>query len=199
MPTMARASVDLPDPLSPTTPRHSPGCRSKLISDTARSFSGGVHGQAPRGLTSKVTDRSRQDSSAVMASPRRSGRGRRGACRRLEHLERRLDRRRRARAGTGSAAVKGQPAGSRLMSGGSPAMVSSVAVVAVEPRHRLQQPQRVGMRGRGEDVGRRALFHDLAAIEHQRAVAEVGDDAEIVGDQDDRRCRTPRGSRRGAS
>jgi hypothetical protein len=39
-PSMARAKVDLPDPDSPRTPRHSPGATDRLMPPTARTAGG---------------------------------------------------------------------------------------------------------------------------------------------------------------
>ena len=57
---------------------------------------------------------------------------------------------------------------------------------AVEPRDRAEQADGVGMlRHREQFIDRRAL-DDLAGIHHRDLVADFGDHAEIVGDQDDR-------------
>jgi hypothetical protein len=56
----------------------------------------------------------------------------------------------------------------------------------VEPRHRREQRARVGMLRPVENVVDRAGFLLLAAVHHQHAVAQPGDHAEIVRDQDDR-------------
>ena len=57
---------------------------------------------------------------------------------------------------------------------------------AVEPRDRAEQADGVGMLGRGEQFVDGGALDDLAGIHHRDLVADLGDHAEIVGDQDDR-------------
>src|SRR3954447_137478 len=38
----------------------------------------------------------------------------------------------------------------------------------------------------GEDLARRAVLHRAAAVHHHRGVGQLGDDAQVVGDDDDR-------------
>ena len=59
---------------------------------------------------------------------------------------------------------------------------------ATEPRDRAEQADRVGMLRIGEQLIDRRALDDLAGIHHGDFVADLGDDAEIVGDQDDRRA-----------
>ena len=60
----------------------------------------------------------------------------------------------------------------------------------VESRHGGEQRARVVVLRPVENVADRALLLDLAAVHHEHAVGEAGDDAEIVRDQDDRSRRT---------
>ena len=62
---------------------------------------------------------------------------------------------------------------------------------------RPQQLARVGVGRLGEDLARVALLGDPAGVHHRDPVAGLGDDAEVVGDQQQRRCRSSRAGRRG--
>ena len=57
---------------------------------------------------------------------------------------------------------------------------------AVEPRDRAEQADGVGMLRVGEQFVDRRALDDLAGIHHRDLVADLGDHAEIVGDQNDR-------------
>ncbi len=57
---------------------------------------------------------------------------------------------------------------------------------AVEPGEGAEQAPRVGVLGVVEDVVERALLDDPARIHHADAVGDLGDDAEVVGDDDHR-------------
>ena len=71
-------------------------------------------------------------------------------------------------------------AGHRALDGRQPLALD------VEARDRAQQADRVGMLRIGEQgVDRRAL-DDLAGVHHQHVVGDLGDHAEIVGDDQDR-------------
>ena len=56
----------------------------------------------------------------------------------------------------------------------------------VDARHRAQQPPRVRMLRIAEDIRSRALLDHAACVHHDHPLGEVGDDAHVVGDQDDR-------------
>ncbi len=59
----------------------------------------------------------------------------------------------------------------------------------VEPpldrRHRVEQTPRVRVLRPLEDLARRAVLHRAAGVHHHHGVRRLGDDAEIVRDQDD--------------
>ncbi len=55
-------------------------------------------------------------------------------------------------------------------------------------RDRVEQPHRVGMARRGEDVPLRAALHELTRVHHHDAVGDLGHDAHVVGDEDDGRA-----------
>ena len=57
---------------------------------------------------------------------------------------------------------------------------------AVEPRDRAEQADGVGMLRIGEELVDRRALDDFAGIHHRDLVADFGDHAEIVGDQNDR-------------
>jgi hypothetical protein len=58
---------------------------------------------------------------------------------------------------------------------------------AIEPRDRAEQADGVGMLRACKQFIDGGAFDDLAGIHHRDFVADLGDYAEIVGDQDDRR------------
>ena len=57
-----------------------------------------------------------------------------------------------------------------------------------ELRHRAEQALRIGMARAGEQLGDRRLLDLAAGIHHDHALGDLGDHAEIVGDQHDRRA-----------
>ena len=56
----------------------------------------------------------------------------------------------------------------------------------MQRRQRIEQPARVGMGGAVEDVCDRRAFDDPAAVHHHDPVGELRDDAEVMGNQDER-------------
>ncbi len=65
------------------------------------------------------------------------------------------------------------------------------AVVAVQPRDRVQQGARVGGLRVGKDLGDRAFLDVGAVLHHADPVGQPGDDAHVVGDQRQRRAGLP--------
>src|SRR5579884_1405824 len=59
-------------------------------------------------------------------------------------------------------------------------------LLTAEPRHRAEQRLRIGMLRRVEEVAHAARLDDLAGVHDRELVAHARDDAEIVGDEDDR-------------
>ncbi len=55
----------------------------------------------------------------------------------------------------------------------------------IDVRHGGEKPDRVGMGGRSKEVLDRSLFNDLAGIEDHDPVRDLGDDAEIVRDEEE--------------
>ena len=58
----------------------------------------------------------------------------------------------------------------------------------VEPRDRAEQPPCVRVLGVVEEVVLRSALDDPARVHHHDAVGDVGDDPQVVGDEDDRRA-----------
>ena len=56
------------------------------------------------------------------------------------------------------------------------------------PWNRAEQRLGVGMGGRGEDLRNRSMLDHPSGVHHCELVAHLGDDAEIVGDEDQRRA-----------
>ena len=88
----------------------------------------------------------------------------------------------------GQRGAKRHPGGSAAMFGTMPSMAASSASLLIEPRHRAEQADRVGMLRTGKQHIDRRAFDDLARIHDRDLVAHLGDDAEIVGDEDDGRA-----------
>ena len=98
---------------------------------------------------------------------------------------------------------KWQPAGAFISDGGRPGIAGRLPrAVAVDPRDRTEQPPRVGVLRVVEELVERALLDDPAGVHHDHAIGDVGDDAEVVGDEDDpgrRSSRAGRAARRGSA
>ena len=90
-----------------------------------------------------------------------------------------------------SAAARGQrstnehPAGSSRSGRTRPGISRRRAVVA-SPRDGAEQRDRVRVLRRGEQLGGRRLLGLATRVEDEHAVGDVGDDAEVVGDEHDR-------------
>ena len=106
-------------------------------------------------------------------------------------------RRRRPRIASGQRGWNRQPGGGSTRSGGAPGMECSPVVV--ERDRRAQQLPRVRVRGLGEHVARRALLDDPPGVHHRDPVAGLGDDAEVVRDQQDRGVEVALAGRRGCA
>ena len=206
-------------------PSVSPSCRVNETSSTACTLADRARRPARPARTGKCTSRCSTSSSGVRrpASARRhaltpspsaqADRARRPSRRARFSLERRASSGRGARArrdarssgGTsvhwsnacGQRGRKWQPCGGSSSDGGEPGIAGSRArAVAVEPGDRAQQPPRVRVLRVVEDLVERALLDDPPGVHHEHAVGDVGDDAEVVGDQDDRRRRSRRAAAR---
>src|SRR5262245_27423635 len=193
MPPVGRSSsstifavVVLPQPDSPTTPRVLPGSIENEMSSTARTTATSRDSR-PR-LTGKCLTRflaSRTGPAMVASASPRDGR-RQPAAARLRVGDAELGR------GLGAAAVhhlwtarmeraaRGRRRRIRRLpvDGGEP-----LATVA-EPRDRLEQRPGVGVRRRVVDLLDRPGLDQAARVHHRDLVAHLGDDTEVVRDED---------------
>src|SRR6478736_1296101 len=205
-PSSARPSVDLPLPLSPTNPTTSPGCRARLMPSTALI----VPVSRPKSRarvpprSSKYTERSRISTNGGVAADV-SGFVDNGQLLLLESLlpagrdlvvrthEPALD-----PTTPGTLEVDGVLGGAhvhRLRAAGvEPAAVRWLDEVGWRPRdevepggrqrdRRAQQGAGVGVLRVLEHLGHAALLHDPPGVHHRDAVTGLGDDAHVVGDQ----------------
>ena len=120
--------------------------------------------------------------------PRRGRRGRRPAVRRRSGgLRVELARRRRRRSG--QRGWKRQPAGGRSALGISPRTSSAAGAAGrVGERDRVDQRPGVRVPRRAEHELRRAGLDDPAEVHDRRAIREVLDDGQVVGDEHDRQA-----------
>ena len=89
---------------------------------------------------------------------------------------------------TGSAGGTRSRGGLLISDGGRPGIgTSGSSLRCVEARDRLQQAPGVRVLRRGEDRLLRPLLDDPARVHHGDVVGDLGDHAEVVGDQHDRR------------
>ena len=94
---------------------------------------------------------------------------------------------------TGSAARSGSPAAARQVGRQALDGLELRAARLVEPRHRAQQADRVGMaRVGGTASAARALLDDARRVHDVDAVGVARDDAEVVRDDDQRDAEPPR-------
>ena len=170
---MRRARVDLPQPDSPTMPRVSPAATARLTSSTARQSV--CHRAADSALVEAFDFEQRahgtgipaRGSSAVREGAERRGRSWRSG-RDAADSDRRSCNRCRARPGRDEAGNGGE----------------RHAATGVAGRGR-EQAGGVGMAGTGPAPRRPAPFDDPPGIHDHDLVAQLGDDAEIVGDEQD--------------
>ena len=178
-----RPTVDLPQPDSPTMASVSPASSWKSTPSTARTWPD-TRPKAPRRtgkcLARPATSQERAHWITCASGARRQ---------RVEMARRDLDQRRRlgAAGGLDEGAARGEAAAV-----GRPAHVGHAALdrgqalaLLVEARDRAQQAHRVGMLGPREEIADGGALDDLAGVHDGDIVGHLGDDAEIVGDQDD--------------
>ena len=103
--------------------------------------------------------------------------------------------RRRPASRSGSAGGSGTPAADRSGSAARPGCSGARSVLQRDGR--AQELARVRVRGLGEDLAGVALLDDLARVHHRDPVAGLGDDPEVVGDQEQRRVEVLAAGRRG--
>ena len=97
---------------------------------------------------------------------------------------------------SGQRGWKRQPGGGSTRSGGAP--VDVVQARGPQRDRGAQQLAGVGVLGPGEDLPRVADLDDLAGVHHRHPVARLGDDAEVVGDQQQGRVGSWRAGRGGS-
>ena len=184
-----RPVVDLPQPDSPTSASVSPRAISKLTSSTARTSPTSLRRTTPRVIGKCFTRPStcRTGLRIVSLMPPSST----GAFQQATLMARPdVAQRRRLggaapvgeRAARREAAALGLAvgAGHRALDGREPLAVD------VEARDRAQQADRVGVLRIGEQRRDRRALDDLAGVHHHHVVGELGDHAEIVGDDQHR-------------
>src|SRR5437762_1972670 len=187
-PRIESATVDLPEPDSPTRPRHSPRFSWRLTPSTARSVRKPRPSRPPpmgkwtaRSSTLRMTSSSGLfwGSYMVMAPDEPAG---------IEPC--RLRHSRPANLGC-ACTTRIEPASIGEMRDRrhdardllQPRTAKCCATA--EPRQRVDQALCVGMRAGAEDIVRAALLDDAAGIHHGDAAADIGDQAEIVADHQD--------------
>ena len=74
------------------------------------------------------------------------------------------------------------------LAGPEPSRDHRERAVHVRARARGEQPDRVRMPWPVEDLEHRPFLDDAAEVHDEHAVAELGDDAEVVRDQDQRQA-----------
>src|ERR1035438_1977744 len=184
-PAMHFAMVVLPHPDSPTRPRTSPSAIRSVTSSTARS--------AWPCSERNVTDRSSTSMRAsAMAASCLSGREhvRVQACRLLagsDALEadvgRHALRRRELTAGLEAAATReSQRVRKRARDG------DRLAIRVVHVERRREEPTGVGGPRGGEDSTGGAGLHEAGGVHDRDALGDLADDAEVVGDEDQRQA-----------
>ena len=195
---MARASVDLPQPDSPTMPSVSPGLQVEGHAVDGLQRGDGVHGQALRSRTLKCTLRSRTDSSGSSLRHRRPP----------SHRARPPSGGRRAASATSGdkrcssgivddaallhvAAARRERAARRrsaFMLGGLPGMLDQRAAPVSSRGSAASRPRVYGCDGRWNRSSADALFHHAAAVHHHHLVAQAGNHAQVVRDHHDGRA-----------
>src|SRR5262245_4722770 len=175
--------VVLPQPDSPTSPSVSPAPIVKLIPSTALTMPRGLPKSEPP--TGKCLRRSRTASSGL--STRGPLLERHPAAHTAVAVEALLGRL------LGAAALdRSRAAGMEGASGREGREIRRVARNTVERladaelRDRVEERLRVGMPGAVEETAHRLHLHDLARVHHADPVAHLGDDAEVVRDEDQR-------------
>src|SRR3954470_17812727 len=189
---IARPTVDLPQPDSPTSASVSPGLIDRLTPSTA--YTCPVVRRSRPFLIGKcffrfVTSSTGGRGSGMAASIETFGMPAGGpACRSFLLVGRRLAAAaivckraaRRERAASREMSERGHDAGDFLQ---APLGLTRAAAHQFEPRDRSHQPVRIGMQWTREQVTDARLFDLLAGIHHDHALRGLGDDAEIVRDE----------------
>ena len=180
----SRLTVVLPQPDSPTSASVSPAATEKLTPSTACTLASGRPNSERR--TTKCRTRPSTSSSALTRQRFSSGV--------LKQRDQRVGEIPTIGGGAARRAVVREWAARReaAVPAKRRAHVRHHAVdhgelvgLLVEPRHRAEQTDGVGMLGRRKQRIDRRLLDHLAGIHHGDVVAHLGDDAEVVGDEHD--------------
>ena len=178
-----RPIVLLPEPDSPTRPSTSPGAISKLTSSTARTG----RSLGPKYFFSPRTRQHRRRALALTRAP--------------AHAARALRRRRPRPAAASPASHSGPDSaqrGSKAQPGGGSSGLATWPGIAFRrrssPARGVVEPRAAGRRAgractdarRANSVAHVALLDDAARVHHDDAVGDLGDDAEIVGNEQHR-------------
>src|SRR6266508_2889489 len=176
--TRQRPRVVLPQPDSPTRPTVSPSSTSRLTPSTALTCSRAPPSSPVR--TGKYFFRSLISSSGIL---RNLEAGDAMVCLDLDQRRLRL-----RTCGVGAHATVAEMAArrpiERIRDHSRNRLQSLLRSAAA--RHRIQQPDRVGMHRAGEDDFWFRPFHDLAGVHDRHLVGAFRDDTQIVRDEQDR-------------
>ena len=185
---MARPTVVLPQPDSPTSASVSPGKIVRSTPSTARTWplTRFKHAGADRepGLRSRISS-SASALSTVMAAPPRPLSPPGGSAPTASPTRpcARAPRSGRARTPTEQRVWKRQPCGQWPGRGTAPLISSSRVPARLGLGDRAQQALRVGMARRAQQLDPRALLDDAARVHDGDPVGHLVDDAEVVGDE----------------
>src|SRR6266540_3161430 len=176
--TRQRPRVVLPQPDSPTRPTVSPSSTSRLTPSTALTCSRAPPSSPVR--TGKYFFRSLISSSGIL---RNLEAGDAMVCLDLDQRRLRL-----RTGGVGAHATVAEMAARRPIEriGDHSRNRLQPFLRGAAARHRIQQPDRVGMHRAGEDDFGFRPFHDLAGVHDRHLVGAFRDDTQIVRDEQDR-------------
>ena len=192
-PSTSFAVVVLPQPDSPTTPRVLPLLDRRTRCRPPRARCRGCHRTNRAGRENACVSPTASRTAITLLPPTRRPRPALASQQRavLTVAEHRSDggasdaaaiERRRAAWREGAAGRQRGKVGRLALDRGQP-----LAAVA-HARDRVQQRLGVRMRGRIENARHRTGFHHASGVHHRKLVAHLGDDAEIMGDEDQRQA-----------
>ena len=186
-PSTSFAVVVLPQPDSPTTPSVRPLSMANETSSTARTTPRLPPNRPRRAVEmlgeTRGFEHRHQAAPLCIAGARAASSAR--CVRRRGRTPAAPPARQRSNA-AGQRAANAQPRGRRDRSGGWPSIAVSRWRLSAHARDRVQQRLGIGMRRRIEYARHRTGLHDTSRIHHRELVAHLRDDAEVVGDEDQR-------------
>ena len=194
-PSIARASVDLPQPDSPTTPRISPALPVQRDAVERPGHPAAGAEARPRGRGRPSARRSRSASACDLGSAPRQAPATRSTARSDRRPTAPAPTSRRAGSSIDSAPRRRDSAGgSDSPAASPPGRAGRRESASARPRSPpitgsdVEQPLRVGVLRRVEDVRDRARLDDPARVHDRDPVAGLGQHPEVVGDQDQRQA-----------